>query len=183
MFSAISPPPSPCPPPTPSFWPQRLQGFQVRRRGLQSSVRSLSIQAPKQVGLRASTTCLSQGCPGLPRRAPRSISLQREQQSETAWASSGRRCQAFVHTALYWRLVLQEPRGRAGPCEWSLPGGDQGRPEPLVPQLPPISQSQWRRHCGPVVGDGKVKMLKFKAFCLDYWQFLCLQPLHGVYRR
>lgn len=26
-------------------------------------------------------------------------------------------------------------------------------------------------------------MLKFKAFCLDYWQFLCLQPLHGVYRR
>ena len=26
-------------------------------------------------------------------------------------------------------------------------------------------------------------MLKFKAFCLDYWQFLCLQPLHGVYKR
>uniref|UniRef100_A0A452G1T3 IQ motif and Sec7 domain ArfGEF 1 n=1 Tax=Capra hircus TaxID=9925 RepID=A0A452G1T3_CAPHI len=25
-------------------------------------------------------------------------------------------------------------------------------------------------------------MLKFKAFCLDYWQFLCLQPLHGVYK-
>lgn len=26
-------------------------------------------------------------------------------------------------------------------------------------------------------------MLKFKAFCLDYWQFLCLQPLHGAYKR
>ncbi|XP_060163253.1 IQ motif and SEC7 domain-containing protein 1 isoform X4 [Globicephala melas] len=25
-------------------------------------------------------------------------------------------------------------------------------------------------------------MLKFKALCLDYWQFLCLQPLHGVYK-
>ncbi|KAM7335217.1 hypothetical protein ACRRTK_005694 [Alexandromys fortis] len=25
-------------------------------------------------------------------------------------------------------------------------------------------------------------MLKFKAFCLDYWQFLCLQPLHGAYK-
>lgn len=85
-----------------------------------------------------------------------------------------------AHCSLYWRLVLQEPRGRAGPCEWSFPGGDQGRPEPLVPQLPPVSQSQWRHHCGPVAGDGKVKMLKFKAFCLDYWQFLCLQPLHGV---
>lgn len=31
--------------------------------------------------------------------------------------------------------------------------------------------------------DWKVKMLKFKAFCLDYWQFLCLQPLHGAYKR
>lgn len=26
-------------------------------------------------------------------------------------------------------------------------------------------------------------MLKFKAFCVDYWQFLCLQPLHGAYKR
>lgn len=25
-------------------------------------------------------------------------------------------------------------------------------------------------------------MLKFKAFCLDYWQFLCLQPLHSFYK-
>ncbi|XP_067399896.1 IQ motif and SEC7 domain-containing protein 1 isoform X10 [Emydura macquarii macquarii] len=25
-------------------------------------------------------------------------------------------------------------------------------------------------------------MLKLKAFCLDYWQFLCLQPLHGFYK-
>ncbi|XP_021096074.1 IQ motif and SEC7 domain-containing protein 1 isoform X2 [Heterocephalus glaber] len=25
-------------------------------------------------------------------------------------------------------------------------------------------------------------MIKFKAFCLDYWQFLCLQPLQGAYR-
>ena len=28
-----------------------------------------------------------------------------------------------------------------------------------------------------------LKMLKLKAFCLDYWQFLCLQPLHGFYKR
>ncbi|XP_056294374.1 IQ motif and SEC7 domain-containing protein 1 isoform X3 [Pseudoliparis swirei] len=25
-------------------------------------------------------------------------------------------------------------------------------------------------------------MLKFKAFCLDYWQFLCFQPLNGFYK-
>ncbi|XP_063796663.1 IQ motif and SEC7 domain-containing protein 1 isoform X1 [Pseudophryne corroboree] len=25
-------------------------------------------------------------------------------------------------------------------------------------------------------------MMKLKAFCLDYWQFLCLQPLHGLYK-
>ncbi|XP_041446948.1 IQ motif and SEC7 domain-containing protein 1 isoform X7 [Xenopus laevis] len=25
-------------------------------------------------------------------------------------------------------------------------------------------------------------MMKLKALCLDYWQFLCLQPLHGFYR-
>ncbi|XP_053324571.1 IQ motif and SEC7 domain-containing protein 1 isoform X2 [Spea bombifrons] len=25
-------------------------------------------------------------------------------------------------------------------------------------------------------------MLKLKALCLDYWQFLCLQPLHGFYK-
>lgn len=46
----------------------------------------------------------------------------------------------------------------------------------------PLSESQWRRHGSPE-GDQKAEMLKFKAFCLDYWQFLCLQPLHGVYKR
>ncbi|KAE8612799.1 hypothetical protein XENTR_v10012995 [Xenopus tropicalis] len=25
-------------------------------------------------------------------------------------------------------------------------------------------------------------MMKLKALCLDYWQFLCLQPLHGFYK-
>ncbi|KAM4023050.1 IQ motif and SEC7 domain-containing protein 1 isoform 3-T3 [Anomaloglossus baeobatrachus] len=39
----------------------------------------------------------------------------------------------------------------------------------------------WRvpsRHALPLA----IKMMKLKAFCLDYWQFLCLQPLHGLYK-
>ncbi|XP_075689931.1 IQ motif and SEC7 domain-containing protein 1 isoform X4 [Rhinoderma darwinii] len=34
------------------------------------------------------------------------------------------------------------------------------------------------RHSSPVA----TKMMKLKAFCLDYWQFLCLQPLNGLYK-
>lgn len=46
-----------------------------------------------------------------------------------------------AHCSLYWRLVLQELKDRAGSCEWSLPDEDQGRSEPLVSQLPPLSVS------------------------------------------
>lgn len=42
-----------------------------------------------------------------------------------------------------------------------------------------------RRQAGPGgshVAEPPGTMLKLKAFCLDYWQFLCLQPLHGFYK-
>lgn len=56
---------------------------------------------------------------------------------------------------------------------------EQGRPEQPVLQglLAPLCVS------AESAGGRKVKMLKFKAFCLDYWQFLCLQPLQGAYKR
>ncbi|ERE66670.1 MAP/microtubule affinity-regulating kinase 4-like protein [Cricetulus griseus] len=50
--------------------------------------------------------------------------------------------------------------------------GDRKQPLHRPIQIPLQSTRDW-----------KVKMLKFKAFCLDYWQFLCLQPLHGAYKR
>lgn len=63
-----------------------------------------------------------------------------------------------------------QERGAARAPEWSLRGRTRAHRSGLSLR-------------GPGAGAGRVEMLKFKAFCLDYWQFLCLQPLHGVHRR
>lgn len=77
----------------------------------------------------------------------------------------------------------ERPRGCPGSGDAAAPPwGADTAPDSFKPRhkslvsLKARCRPRWRRQeCW--------KMLKLKAFCLDYWQFLCLQPLHGFYKR